>query len=189
MDINIAPIIESEAKEIARWRYPEPDDIYNLSESEEAICYVLDPENRFNAIKDNKGELLGFCSFGKDGQVLHPVPAVGEPQPLPVEGHGAGRVAQPQGLADVVCLQVDGSQVLVVHDPQLVPRQRNRLHGPERDRGFELAPGIHLHQRPVVGIIGIQAAVVRGEPQPLAVVDELLYLVAVAVPRLDDLPL
>ena len=69
MEIIIAPIIESEAKEIAHWRYPEPYDIYNLSEIEEAICYVLDPENRFYAIKENKGELLGFCSFGKDGQV------------------------------------------------------------------------------------------------------------------------
>jgi len=69
MKIYFSPIIESEALEIARWRYPPPYDIYDLSESEEAISYVLDPQNRFYAMKDNQGELVGFCSFGKDGQV------------------------------------------------------------------------------------------------------------------------
>lgn len=69
MEINITPIIEIEAKEITRWRYPPPYDIYDLLENEETISYALDPQNRFYVMKDPQGELVGFCSFGKDGQV------------------------------------------------------------------------------------------------------------------------
>jgi RimJ/RimL family protein N-acetyltransferase len=57
------------AREIARWQYPPPYDIYNLAESEEAIAYASDPRNNFYAMEDQTGDLVGFCSFGEDGQV------------------------------------------------------------------------------------------------------------------------
>lgn len=60
---------ERRAREIACWRYPPPYDIYNLAESEEAVAYALDPQNNFFAMEDEKGALVGFCSFGQDGQV------------------------------------------------------------------------------------------------------------------------
>lgn len=59
----------SSAHEIIQWRYPVPYDIYNLDEGEEAIRYVLNPKNNFYAMRDGNARLVGFCSFGEDGQV------------------------------------------------------------------------------------------------------------------------
>ena len=67
--LSYSPMIESEARQIVRWRYPPPYDIYNLSDAEETILYALNPNNRFYAMKDKKEELVGFCSFGQDAQV------------------------------------------------------------------------------------------------------------------------
>jgi RimJ/RimL family protein N-acetyltransferase len=67
--ISFSPIDERQACEIARWRYPPPYDLYNLAESKDAIAYALDPQNNFYAMEDKQGELVGFCSFGQDGQV------------------------------------------------------------------------------------------------------------------------
>lgn len=62
-------MIETEAHQITRWRYPPPYDIYNLADGEEVIQYALDPNNRFFAMKDEQEMLVGFCSFGQDAQV------------------------------------------------------------------------------------------------------------------------
>lgn len=60
---------ESAAREVMRWRYDPPYDIYNIEDSDEVIQYVLDPQNNFFALRDDNGKLVGFCSFGEDGQV------------------------------------------------------------------------------------------------------------------------
>ena len=57
------------AREITRWYYPPPYDIYNLVENEATIGYAVNPKNNFFALEDEQGKLVGFCSFGKDGQV------------------------------------------------------------------------------------------------------------------------
>ena len=69
MKLRISPLDESAAREIFRWRYQPPYDIYNLEDSEESLFYALEPENNFYKIQDDLGKLVGFCSFGKDGQV------------------------------------------------------------------------------------------------------------------------
>jgi RimJ/RimL family protein N-acetyltransferase len=57
------------ALEIIQWRYPPPYDFYNLAEGEDTLAYALDPQNNLYALRDENSQLVGFCSFGKDGQV------------------------------------------------------------------------------------------------------------------------
>lgn len=53
------------------WRYPPPYDRYNLGTGnpQEDLPCLLDTQNAFHAILNNRGEMEGFCSFGLDGQV------------------------------------------------------------------------------------------------------------------------
>jgi len=66
---NFSPLAETAAREIVCWHYEPPYDIYNIKDTQKSIRYALDPENNFFAIHDENNELVGFCSFGKDGQV------------------------------------------------------------------------------------------------------------------------
>ena len=69
MEITFTPLDESTAREIVCWWYQPPYDIYNLDDSDDVIQYTLDPQNNFYAMRAEDGKLIGFCSFGKDGQV------------------------------------------------------------------------------------------------------------------------
>lgn len=69
MEIIFSPIDEPAAREIVCWRYEPPYDIYNLEDSTDSIQYALDPHNNFYTMRAENGELVGFCSFGEDGQV------------------------------------------------------------------------------------------------------------------------
>ena len=69
MKISFAPIDEQAASEIVRWCYEPPYEIYNLEDSEESIQYALDPKYNYTIMRDESGRLVGFCSFGVDGQV------------------------------------------------------------------------------------------------------------------------
>ncbi len=69
MKIIFRPMDEVNAREIARWQYDSPYDIYNLGDIDEAIQYVIDPQNALYSITDEADDLIGFCSFGLDGQV------------------------------------------------------------------------------------------------------------------------
>jgi len=67
--ICFALIDEPAALAIVRWRYAPPYDIYNIEDSAAATQYALDPQNNFYTMRDDSGVLVGFCSFGQDGQV------------------------------------------------------------------------------------------------------------------------
>ena len=69
MKITFRPLDEVNAREIACWRYDAPYDIYNLGDTDDAIQYAIDPHNAFHSMRDEAGNLIGFCSFGSDGQV------------------------------------------------------------------------------------------------------------------------
>ena len=69
MNLVFAPIDEHAAREIVKWRYDPPYDVYNLEDSETSIEYALDPQNNFYAMHMEDGQLAGFCSFGRDWQV------------------------------------------------------------------------------------------------------------------------
>ena len=67
--ITFSALDESAAREVVRWRYDPPYDIYNIEDSDDAIQYAIDPRKGFFSMRDETGKLLGFCSFGDDGQV------------------------------------------------------------------------------------------------------------------------
>lgn len=81
MNLSFRPLTKAEIEEFFTWRYPPPYDIYNLGETPSAVdfAYYLEPRYRFHAMiehgavadgtVDHYGALIGFCSFGEDGQV------------------------------------------------------------------------------------------------------------------------
>lgn len=71
MPLSIQPLNQANAREIAGWYYDPPYDFYNLNanEIEQNIKYFLAPQNKFYSIFEESTEFVGFCSFGKDGQV------------------------------------------------------------------------------------------------------------------------
>jgi [ribosomal protein S18]-alanine N-acetyltransferase len=55
------------AADISTWRYPAPYDCYDMTGAEAG--FLADPASGFFALLDDSGELIGFRSFGADGQV------------------------------------------------------------------------------------------------------------------------
>lgn len=71
-DWCVEPIREEHARDILRWRYPSPYDFYNPPAGGDHEGYVsefLRPELGFHAVIAANGEFVGFCSYGRDGQV------------------------------------------------------------------------------------------------------------------------
>lgn len=66
--ILLARLDAASARAIVTWRYPPPDDRYSLHDARDAANRMLEPELRFYALRQADA-LIGFCSFGKDGQV------------------------------------------------------------------------------------------------------------------------
>ncbi len=58
-------------EQIVRWQYTPPYDIYNTPETDwaETITYFHELGENFVVIVDKANTLIGFCSFGADGQV------------------------------------------------------------------------------------------------------------------------
>lgn len=71
MNLSFHPIRECDVHEMTRWTYDPPYDVYNLSHppDEAAVAYWLDPSNGVHAIFDAVGCMVGYCTFGVDGQV------------------------------------------------------------------------------------------------------------------------
>ncbi|WP_214437566.1 GNAT family N-acetyltransferase [Atlanticothrix silvestris] len=71
MLLNIHSLDEANAREIAGWHYDSPYDFYNLNsnEIEQSVQYFLDLQNNFYGIFEEPRKFVGYCSFGKDGQV------------------------------------------------------------------------------------------------------------------------
>jgi ribosomal-protein-alanine N-acetyltransferase len=71
MPLSIRPMDEVNARAIASWRYDAPYDVYNLKpdEIEANVKYFIDPQNACYSIIGEQGDLIGYCSFGRDAQV------------------------------------------------------------------------------------------------------------------------
>ncbi len=69
LSLTFSPLDKSAARKIMTWRYASPYDIYNLEDSDETLQYMLDTQHHYNAMRNLTGDLVGFCSFGMDGQV------------------------------------------------------------------------------------------------------------------------
>jgi [ribosomal protein S18]-alanine N-acetyltransferase len=54
------------ATEVITWRYPAPYDCYDMTDADPA--FLISPDSGFFALLDQTG-LIGFRSFGPDGQV------------------------------------------------------------------------------------------------------------------------
>jgi RimJ/RimL family protein N-acetyltransferase len=70
--INIKKLREEDIEVILSWRYELPYDFYNPDPDisiDEYCRQMLDPEMRFHSIWNRRDELIGFCSFGDDGQI------------------------------------------------------------------------------------------------------------------------
>ena len=70
---TITPLTRPEARQILTWRYDAPYDFYDppiASDIESMVDQFVNPKNDFHGIRDLQNRFVGFCSFGKDGQVL-----------------------------------------------------------------------------------------------------------------------
>ncbi len=73
MKLDIAPLTQSEAEEIAGWRYEPPYDFYDWEADPRDLREILSAElrgERYFAARDADGELLGFFGFGHAGDVV-----------------------------------------------------------------------------------------------------------------------
>lgn len=69
---DFAQMDECSVKAIVNWHYPFPFDFYNIDSSiplVDLLAIYLDPFYQFHRIHNGDGQLVGFCSFGLDGQV------------------------------------------------------------------------------------------------------------------------
>ena len=64
--VRIVPMTAAYAAGIVTWRYPEPYDCYDMTAADPV--FLADPASGFFALVDG-AELIGFRSFGADGQV------------------------------------------------------------------------------------------------------------------------
>jgi RimJ/RimL family protein N-acetyltransferase len=99
--IHIAPLTREHAEDISTWRYEAPYDVYDMvgTDPEE----LLEPEVGYHAVIAGD-RLIGFRSFGPDGQVPgwdyddSALDTGGGLRPE-LTGHGLGRSAITAGLA------------------------------------------------------------------------------------------
>jgi [ribosomal protein S18]-alanine N-acetyltransferase len=64
--VRIVPLTAAFAADIVTWRYPEPYGCYDMTGADPA--FLADPGSGFFALVEDGG-LIGFRSFGDDGQV------------------------------------------------------------------------------------------------------------------------
>lgn len=71
MYLTFRPMDEASARAILTWRYEAPYDLYNLEpgDVEEAVQFFLDPQNGYQSMADEQGELVAYCCFGLDARV------------------------------------------------------------------------------------------------------------------------
>ena len=78
--ITLRPLVRADIDAIATWHYDPPYDIYDVDKNAMKAAQS-DLKSTFRAISDT-AELVGYCSFGHDGQVpggdyLDPAPDIG----------------------------------------------------------------------------------------------------------------
>lgn len=99
--MRIAPLRREHALDICTWRYPPPYDCYDMTDADPEL--LLQPESGFHALLAGD-QLIGFRSFGPDGQVPgwdyddQALDTGGGLRPQLV-GQGLGRQAISAGLA------------------------------------------------------------------------------------------
>ena len=85
MKLHVQPMTEQTARASATWQYEPPYDIYNFPS--EAISLLLDTTNRYFAVHDRDGRLVGTCCFGAEARVMGGDYTPEEPDVLDVGVH------------------------------------------------------------------------------------------------------
>jgi RimJ/RimL family protein N-acetyltransferase len=68
---------EADARVIQTWKYVEPYTIYSYTASEEGLAELLETRSPHYAVRDERGELVGFFCYGTSAQVWNnDVPAL-----------------------------------------------------------------------------------------------------------------
>jgi RimJ/RimL family protein N-acetyltransferase len=68
--IHYTPTDDKSAREFLGWKYEPPYEVYNYTPEnfEKDLAYHIDPANNLYSMY-REGELIGYCSFGRDAQV------------------------------------------------------------------------------------------------------------------------
>lgn len=69
MNIQVIPMTHNDASAIITWQYPHPYEIYTMNNDDSALESLLLPDNQYYAIHNADDDCIGFCCFGKEGQV------------------------------------------------------------------------------------------------------------------------
>ncbi|MBI9044401.1 MAG: GNAT family N-acetyltransferase [Anaerolineaceae bacterium] len=71
MKLQINHIDELTIREITKWCYEAPYDIYNIGVEnlDQLLTFFLDIQNGYYKVERNNQELIAYCCFGLDGQV------------------------------------------------------------------------------------------------------------------------
>jgi RimJ/RimL family protein N-acetyltransferase len=71
MEFRFTPIAKADACAIVGWRYGAPYAAYDCpaDEADATVRHMLDPANRYFAVRDGTGALVGYCCFGPDARV------------------------------------------------------------------------------------------------------------------------
>ena len=71
MQITYHPADKKSAREFVQWKYPPPYDVYDnpVEQVGDSVLYNIDPANNVYAMFDQGDDLIGYCSYGPDGQV------------------------------------------------------------------------------------------------------------------------
>lgn len=79
MKLIFTPVDEADARQIMAWRYDEPYAVYNMgadfANSEDGFAELLDRRSPHYAVRDEQGELIGFCECWpglREGAVCSP---------------------------------------------------------------------------------------------------------------------
>ena len=68
MQLHFVPMEEADARAILTWRYEGQYAIYNWEEEDDPE-EMLDRRSPHYAVKDERGELVGFFAYGSSAQV------------------------------------------------------------------------------------------------------------------------
>lgn len=102
MQFEFEPMNKSHAQAIAGWRYEDIYAFYDADQDVEDLEELLDPRNwmdKYWAVVDERGELVGFFCFEKEGGVV----AVGLGLRPDCTGKGLGRAFVEAGLEFARC--------------------------------------------------------------------------------------
>lgn len=71
MQLIFCPFTADDVREFTQWRYDPPYDIYNFPHppTPADLAEWLDPNIAGHAMRNARDEMIGFCTFGLDGQV------------------------------------------------------------------------------------------------------------------------